>query len=248
MSTKNNLKFSKKLSEIAHSFARIPGVKKGLEVFYRPVQRKLSKKRRASFLQNGLELLTQFHRCCEENGIKYTLAFGSLLGAVREKGFIQHDLDIDVWIWADNRPDNIEAILLQYGFALDHSFMIDDGMSGREETYIYKDVTIDLFYIYPAVEKLPYCCFFVPEGDAVTCQQSMKRYGFVAPRRIELPFGHDRMLVQFYTSELYIPSNYEELLKRRYGEDYMIPNPHWTNKNKPSIVEWTEKRAIYKKF
>ena len=248
MNTKSNLKLSKKLAQIANFFAKIPGLKKALEIFYRPIQHRLSKKRRESFLQNGLELLTRFHQCCEENDIKYTLAFGSLLGAVREKGFIKHDLDIDVWIWKEDRPDDIETILLQYGFVLDHSFTVDDGELAQEETYIYKDVTIDLFYIYPAVDKLPYCCFFVPEGDAVTCQQSMKRYGYVAPRRIELPFDHDRILVKFYTSNLYIPSNYEELLVRRYGENYMTPDPHWTNKNKPSIVEWTEKKAIYKRF
>lgn len=248
MGVKNNLKFSKKLSEIANHFAKKPGVKRTLEVFYRPIQRRLSKKRREYFLQNGLDLLTRFHQCCEENGIKYTLAFGTLLGAIREKGFIKHDLDIDVWIWSEDRPKNIEAILLQYGFVLDHSFTIDDGKLGQEETYIYKDVTIDLFYIYQPVDKLPYCCFFVPEEDTVTCQQSMKQFGYVSPRRIELPFGHDRILVKFYTSDLFIPSNYEELLRRRYGEDYMIPNPRWTNKNKPSIVEWKEKKAIYKRF
>ena len=237
MNIKSNLKLTQELTRVANFFAKIPGVKKALEIFYRPVQRKLSRERRESFLQNGLELLTRFHQCCEENNIKYTLAFGSLLGAVCEKGFIQHDLDIDVWIWKEERPDNIEAILLQYGFVLDHTFAIDDGELGLEETYIYKDVTIDLFYIYQAVDKLPYCCFFVPEGDAVTCQQSMNRFGYVAPRRIELPFEHDRILVKFCTSNLYIPSNYEELLVKRYGENYMIPDPNWTNKDKPSIVE-----------
>jgi len=248
MNIKKNMRLTSLLSQIANFFAKIPGVKKSLEIFYRPVQRRLSQNRREAFLQNGLELLTQFHRCCEENNIKYTLAFGTLLGAVREKGFIKHDLDIDVWIWYQDRPVNIEAILLQYGFVLDHTFVIDNGKLGLEETYIYKDVTIDLFYIYQAIDKLPYCCFFVPEGDAVTCQQSMKRFGYVSPRRIELPFGHDRILVKFYSTELFIFSNYEELLKGRYGDNYMIPDPHWTNKDKPSIFEWMEKQAIYKEF
>ena len=248
MDTKTSLWLSKRLSEIANFFAKIPGMKRALDVFYRPIQRNLLGKRRLLFLNNGLELLSQFHQCCEENGIKYTLAFGTLLGAIRERGFINHDLDIDVWIWKEDCPNNIETILSQYGFVLDHSFSIDDGELGQEETYIYKDVTIDLFYIYQPIEKLPYCCFFVPARDAVTCQQSMKRYGYVSPRRIELPFQHNRMLVSFGTSELFIPSNYEEILKGRYGENYMIPDPNWTNKDKPSIVEWTEKKAIYKSY
>jgi len=35
-----------------------------------------------------LDLLLYIDRICQENGLKYFLFFGSLLGAVRHKGFI----------------------------------------------------------------------------------------------------------------------------------------------------------------
>ena len=45
-----------------------------------------------------LEILLYFDRFCRDNCLKYSLAYGTLIGAARHKGFIPWDDDIDVFM------------------------------------------------------------------------------------------------------------------------------------------------------
>lgn len=71
-----------------------------------------------------LELLLSFDNICKNQGLRYSLGGGSLLGAIRHKGFIPWDDDIDVIM---PRPD--------YELFLQHCYEHDDELGFKLITY-----------------------------------------------------------------------------------------------------------------
>lgn len=60
------------------------------------VAEKLSEEQLAQLKNTELQILKEFDKLCKTNGLTYFITAGTLLGAVRHKGFIPWDDDIDV--------------------------------------------------------------------------------------------------------------------------------------------------------
>ena len=72
-----------------------------------------------------LKIIKRIDEICQKNGIKYCLAYGTTLGAVRHKGFIPWDDDADIYmsvadykkfekIWKENYSDDPSFFLQNY--------------------------------------------------------------------------------------------------------------------------------------
>ena len=48
-----------------------------------------------------IKILISIDKCCRENNIKYSLCWGTMIGAIRHQGFIPWDDDIDIMMPRD---------------------------------------------------------------------------------------------------------------------------------------------------
>ena len=61
-----------------------------------------------------MDILSAVDKFCAENGITYSMACGTMLGAVRHKGFIPWDDDIDIYMLRDEYDRFIASFPLDY--------------------------------------------------------------------------------------------------------------------------------------
>ena len=73
-----------------------------------------------------LELMKRFHMMARDNSLQYGIEGGTLLGAVRERGIIAHDDDIDVYM-KQGDYDRIPEFCEQYGL---QPYYWSDGWTG----------------------------------------------------------------------------------------------------------------------
>lgn len=130
-----------------------------------------------------------------KTNIRWGLIFGTLLGAVREQDFIEHDEDTDIFIFEEHREELINLI---------HEFKLHDFEVARSEKFllsiIRKNEYIDFYFFKRSLLGRRSGGYFVP-----------RKY-FSSNRDIEF-FGR-----RFPT--LNKPLDY---LEYTYGEDWRIP-------------------------
>lgn len=92
----------------------------------------------------SIEILRDVHNFCVENNLRYSLAYGTLLGAVRHHGFIPWDDDIDIMMPRPDYDKFIHSYKSKNSFAvfspeLKNSYIAFARVSEVVKTYVHAE-------------------------------------------------------------------------------------------------------------
>jgi len=195
-------------------------------VYMQTVRRYTDYRRNRVFQAEALVALHALQSVYHEIGAPYWLEFGTMLGAVREKGFISHDLDIDIGMFADDYRVEHEKIFEKYGFRRTCTYVVDEGDFAREETYYHGGVGVDIFYFHLRTQEI-YCHTFAPI-DGKSEEKTIEELGGLKVRELRYPYAGFET-IDFMGMPFTIPANIDEHLKESYGENWRIKDPNYSN-------------------
>ena len=159
--------------------------------------------------------------------VKIWLAFGTLLGAYREKNFIAHDMDIDLGIEEDDMTEDFIQHLNKKCFFIYRNFTIysdQDYLNGFKSEYTFsckENILIDIFVFKNSNGKKESFAFDREEG--LNQRETLKKYNGKL-RTIKVIFtDFDLVDIDFLGLKFSAPLNTQLHLSEVYGEDFMTP-------------------------
>ncbi len=164
-----------------------------------------------------LDMLNDLVSVLNKYNIKYWLDYGTLLGAVRHKGFIPWDDDLDIGVLHSDRKLILESVKSELSDKYSiYYFGEHDKFLKFEKYYGNNKVSIDLFP-YKSINKIMETKFF-PEGVV---------YNNPFPEDAIFPLK----ILTFESTEYSVPNKFNLYLKKNYGEYMSLPKSshYWSH-------------------
>lgn len=173
--------------------------------------------------RDGLTMLSAADKVFSEMGIKAFLTYGALLGAYRDHGFISYDPDIDLGILEKEVPTNLHEQMEQAGFHLYRQNVMAETTQVVEETYIYKNLHLDIFYyiqegqdLYSVIQR---------KHETKEWKEANATDGFPCDRSYVPACEFERR--EFLGLQIWMPVDTDGWLRAIYSDSYMTPIKNW---------------------
>ncbi len=227
------------MRSIVHSLLEKTAFGRKLYTCYRRSLDARDKRKRCLRLQkHGREILEIVHNTLPAASIPFFIDYGTLLGCVREHGFIPHDDDIDfgVPVGMNNCAARILDLLESKGFEFKRAFELNGKIV--EIAFYYKGISVDFFF--KTMHKGVCKTFIFSTGGANSSLGArISVLETIGAKYCEV-LPEDIIQCQFQGLSVNIPKCYEKCLSMAYGDTWRTPlKSNYTQKDKNirSIVE-----------
>lgn len=199
---------------------KIKQIIKNNKILYMPIKtmHKVERKKKMKLLQNeGYNTNEILKKELTKNEIKYISLFGTLLGIIRENGFIAHDDDIDYGVFISTLDEwkKLYNVMLGIDAKFKHFFVRENNIT--EMSFICNGIVVDFFNItdYSNEMQKIYWYYRNPkkyyEGEEVSTGYTLvHKIANITEKKIK-------------DTVFYIPKNYEEVVSDCYGPTWKTP-------------------------
>lgn len=203
---------------IGNFLRKFPGIYDSYQKHYFNV---VEKKKLKGMHRLGYQYVRDINKTLDESKIDYFYTYGTMLGLVRDGGFIAHDNDIDMGIRVNDQFvwENLEKAMKKIGFHKKHAFMFDGKIT--EQTYIKNNVSVD-FFLYEMKDDDTMITYFYFNGAGKENGEDLWYVGYYE----HVPFS-GMQKITCHDVEFRIPEHPEQYLEEIYGPDWKIPIPNW---------------------
>lgn len=198
-------------------------------------ERKVARNKVNLLQSHGYIVLEKLKLIFNDLDVEYFVDFGTLLGFVRDGGFMSHDLDLDIGVSTDQEGQyRVLAALQASGFKLWRQYQYEG--KTLEESYHYRDVItgrrlkFDInYYEHTKKHSKTWLFFSTPQHQLRPRQRNI----------VEMKYSRIPSIssINIKGYDIPIPSNAQQLLAEKYGPNWETPDLGWIYWKSPAATQ-----------